>query len=306
MPSNHYSKDGSYVTGCCLTPDRGWLILAIDEMAKQEIPNSGIFHFENGTLAPVKLAHFKSRFCTCLDHQLSKVFVVGEYGQCAMVALDGTLLEEQIAVDGIEPDERGPLRAGIQINGEVVMVGMDRQVYKRSRGGSWMSMETGLPVLQTDSLSVSGFEAIAGRSITELVAVGWDGEIWIFDGTQWHPVDSPTNRILTSLCVSPDGTYFAGGRNGLLLRGRGRQWEIIHDTNCPDDIWDLIYFDNQLFAASLSRFYRLTDDVFEQVAEIDAFPKSYAKFSANSEGFWSIGAKAVISFCSKTGWQHIA
>ena len=48
----------------------------------------------------------------------------------------------------------------------------------------------------------------------DLVAVGWEGEIWRFDGTQWQQVESPTNRILTCVCTDDDGLSFAGGRNG--------------------------------------------------------------------------------------------
>lgn len=301
MPSNPYAREGSYVTGAVVRPEEGWLVLTIDELVKRDIANSGVFYFEAGKLWPIKPTRFRTRFCARDGINDADLLLVGEYGQCAVVSRQGTIREEQIQVNGTVPEDRGPLRAGVKLGGSVVVVGMDRQVYRRDQPGSWVAMEVGLPLPSDD---VCGFEAVAAGLRGELIAVGWDGEIWLHDAGRWHPIDSPTNSVLTCLCCMPSGEFFAGGRKGLLLRGRGDQWTVIDDSGCPDDLTGLVAVEGVLYAASLRTLYRWNGTQLEPVAD-GALPASFAIFSSNSSAVWSIGSKAVLTF-ERGAWRHIA
>lgn len=301
MPGNPYAREGSYITGAVVRPDEGWLVLTIDELVRRDIANSGVFYFQSGKLHPVKPTRFRTRFCACEGADGASLLLVGEYGECAVVSRQGTVTEEQIQVGGVVPEDRGPLRSGLQVGSAVIVVGMDRQVYRREQPGQWRTMEAGLPA-PTDA--VCGLEAVAAGVRGELVAVGWDGEIWQHENGLWRQIDSPTNRLLTCICATPRGDFFAGGLRGLLLHGRADQWTVIDDSGCPDDIIGLVAVGDELYAASLLRLYRWNGVRLELVAD-DALPESFASFVQKGETVWSIGAKAVLSL-AQGNWHHIA
>jgi hypothetical protein len=71
------------------------------------------------------------------------------------------------------------------------------------------------------------------RLATELYAVGWQGEIWHYDGEKWHQLPSPTKLVLVDVCCAGDGTVYACGREGLLLKGRDQTWEIVEPPGTP-------------------------------------------------------------------------
>lgn len=300
MASNKYSKQGSYVTGAAVSLSEGWLVMTIDELVEKDIANAGVFYFKDSVLTPVMMRRFRARYCALLPQAPSDVIVIGEYGQCLMASRGGAAREEVISVNGITPESRGPLRSGTVVEQQLIVVGMDRQVYRRSATGVWTNMEAGLPTPVPEK--TTGLESVAGKQLDSLYAVGWDGEIWRFDGSRWHAVVSPTNRILTSVCVDDGGTAYACGRNGLLVRGRNDQWEVL-DTDCPDDLWGIASYRGEVFAASLRRLYRLRGDVLEPVDTGSA--DYYATFSVCAAGLWSIGAKSVASYDGQQ-WAHIA
>ena len=63
----------------------------------------------------------------------------------------------------------------------------------------------------------AGFEDICGFNLTEVYAVGWNGEIWQWEGVRWIDRPSPTNLILTGVCCGTDGNVYACGQNGTLI-----------------------------------------------------------------------------------------
>src|SRR3954454_20668396 len=127
MPSNRYAREGSYVTGAVVNDTEGWLVLTMDEVVQRKIANSAVFYFENQLLAPIRPAQFQTRFCARIGPARAELLVVGEYGECVVVARNGTVVPEQILVNGATPEDRGPLRSGMVAGDDVVIVGMDRQ-----------------------------------------------------------------------------------------------------------------------------------------------------------------------------------
>lgn len=301
MPGNPYAKQGSYVAGAVVAHDEGWLVLSIDELAKRGIANSGVFYFEAGMLSPIKPTRFHTRFCARDGVGDADLLLIGEYGQCAVITRQGEVREEQVEVGGVVPEDRGPLRAGLKLGTSVIVVGMDRQVYRRDQPKRWIAMEAGLP---ETSDQVCGFEAVAAGTRGELVAVGWNGEIWRYVSDRWHPVESPTQQILTCACAAPDGEFFAGGRKGLLLRGHADQWKIIADSGCREDFTDLIAVGDQLYATTSHALLRWNGNRFEPVLD-DTLPASLAIFAQHESAVWSIGPKAVLSL-EHGVWRHIA
>src|SRR3569833_960886 len=91
----------------------------------------------------------------------------------------------------------------------------------------------------------------------DIYAVGWDGEVWNYDGASWHELPAITNQVLVDVCCTGDGVVYACGREGLLIKGRADIWEIVDTDDLEEDFWSLAWFDDRLFIASLYNLYTL-------------------------------------------------
>jgi photosystem II stability/assembly factor-like uncharacterized protein len=58
---------------------------------------------------------------------------------------------------------------------------------------------------------------VHGRALDDVYAVGSVGTIAHFDGSEWKTMDTPTEKALMSVWVSPDGHAFAVGYQGIIL-----------------------------------------------------------------------------------------
>lgn len=176
---------------------------------------------------------------------------------------------------------------------------MKRQVYKRVDEKKWQAMNAAAP---TGSDAV-GFEAIDGYSEDEIYTVGWNGEIWQFDGKKWHDRSTPTNLVLTCVCCTPK-TVYVGGQKGTLLRGRGDAWELIDFKEQVDvDIWDLCWFNDKLYVATITGLYTLKGNSLEDVDFGEGGTPMCYSLSTAEGVLWSVGRDDVASFDGKK-WQR--
>lgn len=206
-------------------------------------------------------------------------------------------------VGGNEGTEQiaGPrdLRACATIEGYAYACGMGRQVYCREREGMWPAMHA--PAGTGDD--VLGFEAIAGFSRRDLYAVGWQGEVWHFDGKKWSDSSSPVNVVLTGVSCADNGEVYACGQAGTLLRGRNGQWELIETDGLTDDFWDVRWFAGRLYVASMTALYELQGDELVVVDFGADAPDSCYKLTDAEGVLWSIGQENIFSF-DGSAWQR--
>lgn len=299
---NKYAQQGSYINGCPTGPDSGWMAMVMDDVAAKEIDHTAFMSWQRPLLAPRFMKMFRTVFAGQLPDG-SMVFV-GDNGHCLSVTPSGQAVDEFVTDGPDSPKNTGHLRSAAVIAGQVMAVGMQRQVYRRDESGHWSEARSGLPPLGQGE--TSGFEAVAAVQPDEVYAAGWDGEIWRFDGARWHPIDSPTNRIITALCVdAATGTVWGCGRSGLLLSGRGDVWTTRPELRCPDDLWSLAVHGKKLFAASLQRLYVIEDDAVSLVdlSALDA--NSFGVLVPNQGQLWSIGEKDVMAY-DGSNWARVA
>ncbi len=78
------------------------------------------------------------------------------------------------------------------------------------------------------------FTAIHGSSSDNVIAVGTNGVILQWNGTQWFPMASGTTRTLTSVHVESPSIAFAVGLEGTALRLAGGAWAVTTTPSAAD------------------------------------------------------------------------
>ncbi|KFE96920.1 beta propeller repeat protein [Chryseobacterium luteum] len=218
----------------------------------------------------------------------------------------GTVKNEDIANCGVDPRKRGPLREvrGIaKDKGRAYAVGTCRQAYVRDDEDQWICIDESAQVGDTPITDTS-FESVDGFSEQEIYTVGWEGEIWKYDGSVFSQQNSPTDLALYKVRCAPDGFVYACGQLGTLLRGRNDQWEAIEHESTTEDLWGMEVFDGQLYVSSTSFVYRLEDGKLLPVDFGDDIPRTCYHLSAADGIMWSIGAKDVMEF-DGSDWKRV-
>lgn len=216
----------------------------------------------------------------------------------------GVIKEEApIASCTVDPKKRGPLREirGIA-KGRAYAVGTCRQAYVRDGEDQWRCIDQSAQGGDTPITDTS-FESIDGFSEQEIYTVGWEGEIWKYDGSVFTQQNSPTNLALYKVRCAPDGFAYACGQLGTLLRGRNDRWEVIDHESTREDLWGMEYFDGQLYVSSTHFVYRLEGDTLKPVDFGDDAPRTCYHLSAADGIMWSIGPKDVMEF-DGSNWKR--
>lgn len=294
-------NNGSFVTGVPLSIDEGWVVMTMDDVSKKEIEHSSILKYSQNEFDKICLKMFRTRYVGWLAN-FEEVIIVGDNGECTVIGSDGVDRDEFVTNSNRNPRNTGHIRSAAIVGNDVIVVGMQRQVYRRTGLTGWSDMMNGIP--STVPGVVKGFECVLAVSMDEIYAAGWDGEIWMFDGTSWNQIDSPTNRIITSLCMSDEGDVIGCGRNGMLIRGRRHTWKEIEDLICPDDLWSIESYSGRIFTSGLRFMYELTDDGLEQLDFYDVQANSFGELTTGGGALWSLGEKDLLSF-DGTKWVRL-
>jgi len=147
-------------------------------------------------------------------------------------------------------------------------------------------------------------QAIHGFSGSDIYAVGFAGELWYFNGQTWMKRELATNVNLTCVKCAGDETVYIGGHDGILIRGREDRWELIDQVETTDDVWDIEWFEGQLYVSTMSTVYRLNEEELEPVGFGDDPPKSCYHLSTAKGVMWSIGEYDIMSFDDQS-WTRI-
>jgi hypothetical protein len=279
------SKSSIFIDGAARFKDLIYLIAKDRGLVSQDIVHSRFIAFDQ-----LKFAHMGDRnwnaVAICVAEKPTKKMVaVGEDGD--VVTYTGGKLSEELI------DPRPAVLRGIGVvDGIPFACGMKRQVYRRIGESSWLGMHAPAPGAGENA----GFEAIGGFTGNEIYAVGWNGEIWQWDGVNWINHSSPTNLILTGVWCGADEQVYICGQHGTLIRGRYAAWEVVDLEDMIDDLWDLYWFNDRLYVATMTMLYTFADDHLDPVIFGADRPRTCYRLTAAEGVLWSVGSDDVFSF----------
>ncbi len=291
----------SFVMGAARYPDLGLLALIEDQSARDKIEHTYFFAWDDGRWEGDDRPKSWDvvSMCVCTD-PVEQAIALGTRGQIYCVG-SGDIHDELIDRSGQTPR----LMRGLGcIDGKAYAVGMGRTAFRRDGPHRWVRIDGDLQP-ETGSAETVGLEAIAGFSSSEIYAVGWNGEIWHYDGSHWSPIGSPTNVVLSTVCCAGDGYVYVGAHRGLLLRGRGQQWSSVEHEADIDDIWGIRWFQGKLYISTMYGLYTLEkNDELKHVDMGEDWPGTYFYLTSTEDILWSVGSKDVLSFNGSI-WMRI-
>lgn len=290
-------------TGTVRYSDLGYLITTNDAAISEGHTGSLLFTLDRETWGAGTVEWLACSGTVC-HVPAERYLVLGTDGSVRASGGGAVKEEAPIANCGVDPRKRGPLREirGIA-KGRAYAVGTCRQAYVRDGEGQWKCIDQSAQVGDVPITDTS-FESIDGFDEQEIYTVGWEGEIWQYDGARFTQRTSPTNLALYKVRCADDGYVYACGQLGTLLRGRNDQWEIIEHDSSREDLWGMEFFKDQLYVASTHFVYRLENGKLKPVDFGDDLPETCYHLSAADGIMWSIGAKDLMEF-DGSAWKRI-
>lgn len=295
-------KGCSITTGVVRYRDLGYVICTMDQHV-EDLPHARIFGRDRGQWGG-RTVDWNACSGTVCHLPEERFLTLGVEGEIWAMGGGQTTAEPSIQDGPMMPGTRGPMREirGIA-GGHAYAVGTCRQAYKRVAAGRWLCIDQSAQT-PVDDIADTSFESIDGFSEQEIYAVGWEGEIWQFDGHRWIQRQSPTNLALYKVRCAEDGFVYACGQAGLLLRGRGDRWSVIDHDTTEEDLWGMEWFAGKLFVSSTRFVYELNGGSLSLVDFDDEAPATCYHLSAADGIMWSIGPKDVMEF-DGSAWSRI-
>lgn len=278
------SQDSIFVAGAARFRDLVYFITLDRGLVKENVKHASLISLDQGEWAEVANTNWHAvGICVC-KKPTEKMVAVGEDGDIL------TYVSGKVTKEVIKPRPVVLRGAGV-VDGMAIAVGMKRQVYKRVDANRWVAMHAPAPAAKQNA----GFEAIAGFNSDEAYAVGWNGEIWEWNGSKWMDRPSPTNLILTGVCCAEDRVYVCG-QHGTLVEGRHDAWDIVDLMEMKDDFWDICWFGETLYLATMTMLYTYTDEGLLPVVFGADSPATCYRLTHAEGVLWSVGSNDVFSF----------
>lgn len=282
-----------FVRGAARFHDLVYVITRDKNLNQKDIAHTSLLGIDRGQWGDAADAAWNSTAIAVARLPEEKTIAIGEDGD-VITYVGGKSTEEKLMPQPLM------IRNAREIGGYVYACGMKRQVYRRAAEQKWVDISAPIASAKEEA----GFEAIDGYSEKEIYAAGWSGEIWHYDGKGWKKQESPTKTILTAVCCASDGVVYIAGQGGVLIKGKKDSWEVIKwKTKVTEDLWDLCWYKDKLYVATMSALYTLKGN---SLLPVDMGKKTeitcYSLTTAEGV-LWSIGQDNAFSF-DGSKWQR--
>ncbi len=277
----------NFRAGALFDGDEALVLAGVVKLEADETPHTVVLRWRRGQEWRGTLVDWSAGSVCAIERPGREGVLVGSDGEYA--AVRGEECHEGRACDGL-------LSGVSNVAGTAVACGSGAIL--RYDGRTWAP------------LPCPGFEktllrAAAGTSAEDFYAVGWKGSLAKMTANGARRIDSPTNVILTSVCLAPDGFAYACGQQGILLRGRDDAWSVIDHGVTTENLWDVHAFQGRVFVASVRFLYELKGETLERVRFAEETPSSFYQLSAASEThLLSVGKKDVFLY-DGSSWTNL-
>lgn len=301
-------------------------------------PFTRLLRYDNGAWTTKDVSQDVASLCQVRDRAgEASLLMMGRAGD--LVDIDGggpAAKVEDLGLRG-KPYRLGFLAKLRQVGGALYAAGWGGQAYRREADGAWRVLSEDLldgvapdrnwmleyfknPGLlddpeterqvseRLDSQKPKVFWTLAGTSETSIYFGGERGRglLYFWDGVRFAPCDLPTDKAIRDIIVAPDGTVWACGREGILLKGRGRRFEVVADLGPSARLASLAWFNDRLYVGASSgpnALYVLDGQALEPV-ETGIVEDAHTLQSVVG-GLWVVGLKRLARFDGQA-WEHIA
>jgi hypothetical protein len=288
-----FVQSSEFIRGCARRNDLVFIISKNKSLIDQDIAHSSLIAIFQGQWTGAINTDWDSSAIATAQFPIQRTIIIGQDGDVAVYLGNKESKNEKLLPQPVM------IRNANTIESYVFACGMKRQVYQRIDENKWIDISAPFPVLDEKV----GFEAIDGFSLNEIYSVGWNGEIWGYDGKKWTNNQSPTNRILTSVCCAPNGKAYICGQQGIMLEGRKNTWEVVAwDMDVSLDLWDICWFNDKIYVASINNLYTLEGNNLVEVDFGEVEINTCFNLTTSEGVLWSIGKEDVVSFDGKK-WQ---
>lgn len=289
-----FSASREFIRGCASRAELICILSKGKALMEQDISHTSIIGNYQGRWTRTFDAPWNSSAISLARAPSSKFVIVGEDGQVAAYGGPDNIVSERLS------PAPTLIRNAASINGYVYACGMKRQVYERAGEAQWIDISAPFPA----EGEIAGFEAMHGYARDEIYAAGWSGEIWEFDGSRWTDRSGITSVILSCVFCAPDGMVYVGGQRGTLIAGRHAAWGVMQlDDEIDDDIWDVHWFMDRLYVATIRTLYMLQGRSLVPVRFGTSGAPSCFNLSSAEGTLWSVGHADIASF-DGTAWRR--
>lgn len=155
----------------------------------------------------------------------------------------------------------GVVKKVVRAAGQIYALGNYRRVYRRIGEDQWSELGSegkGLPLpvdvaKNSDYSKDLGFADMSAFSENDMYALGGKGDVWRFDGAQWHQCPMPTNARLVTVCCAGDGIVYITEINGTVWAGRENMWKKVAEGEFAIGFHpvDSVWFNNRLYLGAM-------------------------------------------------------
>lgn len=281
--AGHWTDKFTFVDGVVRSRSTAYLALVGDDVAKRGIAQSIFVVWHEGKWLQGASKEWRCTGMAVVKKPIEQLVAIGENGEVLCLG-SGDVHDEQVR-RGKKAAARGPMRRARRIGDDIFVAGMDRQVHRRIARSEWVDVGP-----KRKSKDVTGFEAVDGFGVEEIYAAGWGGEIWRYDGHAWEPIPPLTPHVLVDVCCAGDGSVYACGRRGTLVRGHGDAFELVRLDGFDEDVWSLAWHGERLWLATRGGLFTFDGTKIEAVDS-----SSFVRLSAEDGILWAVGEKDVLS-----------
>jgi hypothetical protein len=232
-----------------------------------------------------------------------EVIALGINGEL-LVGTPGEFIESELQKECNAHFEIGPMRDIIFVGESVFAAGMNRQVFER-KNDAWTLISTDI---HTPKNTLAGFNSIHGMHPNAVYAVGFEGEIWFYNGTNWKQIDSPTSVVLNRVIVAPNGIATICGAGGTLLQVNTGKAVIINNNVTQDNLYGITIFQGKVYVSSLTALFEITTNglqAVEVIVEGNVSPFTFGNLDANEKTMWSVGVKHLLRTNDGIAWELV-